>query len=53
MTTYCRSGDHVIRDARDRATSGGCRYCAARNASRYRAALVSARRRLAELDATT
>lgn len=49
-TTTCRSGEHVIRDQRDRAPNGACRACQARNARRYRrqAGLVmSEARRLA------
>lgn len=50
MTT-CRSGDHVIRDGRDRAANGGCRFCADRNSAKYRRTLRSARQRLAAIEA--
>jgi hypothetical protein len=54
--TACRSGEHVIRDGRDRAPNGGCRACANRNSREYRertANVLAEARRLAELTRTT
>jgi hypothetical protein len=49
--TRCRSGRHVIRDHRDRVTSGGCRACAYENQAVYRRNCRDARRRLAAIEA--
>lgn len=44
----CRSGDHVIRDHRDRAANGGCRGCQQRRQRVFMAECRAARRRLRE-----
>jgi hypothetical protein len=45
---HCRSGRHTIRD---RASNGGCRFCATDNGRRYRRTLQDSRRRLAAIEA--
>jgi hypothetical protein len=50
MTHRCRSGQHTIRDHRDRRPNGACAACARDNEAKYRHSCQDARKRLAALE---